>query len=486
MFGEKTIYDEINPENKNTVDILLIGIKSINEGKLNHFKFQIWEKFHFACATYENEWDFEQYLRIALPFREITSYLFNQDEETIYFSHEYMGIASCLAILLQPFPLEKTYFHAHEISTARAIIESIPCHDVAFYNFIEKDLQQQISLEDRYGNQNHLSRNALLKLTTNFNGILAVGDWVKKEYYYLIPDAPHDLVHITYNGLQTPSYSFKDKQKARKKIQNYCEKLFNYTPDIIMTHVTRLVVSKGIWRDINLMEELDDKFTKNKLKGVLIILSSLIGSGRTDEEILQMEKEYGWPILHQEGYPDLIDAEKDLYYMVHYFNAKYSSIKAVFINQFGFTTQRVGNRLSQGTTFADLRLASDAELGMSIYEPFGIAQIETIPFGGIAILSRACGSAFLLEKTFSNEEIKPYIILDFANLDPDHEHLNSIEHRTALEKKYLQKNAFKIFKTLPKNDSERKKIFAVCKKNLPKLSWNEVIMDMPFMKKSLS
>ena len=504
VYGEKTLYDEIYPDKSNTIEILLLGISSMNPEYLNLFKFKIWEKFKFSCENFEKDWDFEQYLRIAVPFNEICDGLFEKRGKSIYFSHEYMGIASCLAVLMRESSDDNktckghyVYFHAHELTTARTITEKYPAHDVCFYRYLEKDLKENISMETRFGSQKHNPRNELVKLTKHFDGVFAVGDWVKKEYLYLNPDADEKKIHICYNGTPAPNHSFETKTKARKKIKEYCENLFNFTPDVIMSHVTRLVISKGIWRDISLLEELDKKFTKDKIKGFFVLLSSLIGNGRTDTEAKEMEENYGWPVLHKEGYPDLLGYEEDIYWASQYFNAKSHSIKMVFINQFGFTPARVGKRLPKGTTFADLRLASDAEFGMSIYEPFGIAQIETIPFGGIAIMTKACGSAFLLEKTYVKEKQKPYFIFDFASIsekslddkvsleeNKDVSWLNmSSQEREEIEKSIIKKNIDKVYKILPKTDDQRKEVFLICKKHIDKLSWNEVIKSMPFFEK---
>ena len=493
VYGEKKLFDEIYPEQCNKVEILLVGIKNINNELLNIFKFKMWESFQFACQDYEKDWDFEQYLRIAVPFKELCDRFFEQHSQKVFYSHEYMGVCSCLAFLFECTESERTsgfptrqdiqiYFHAHEISTARAVTEKSSGHDVTFYRFIDNDLAIGKSMEERFGSQKNNSRNELVKLTKYFDGVFAVGDWVKKEYNYLIPDADKKKIHICYNGTPAPDHSFSAKLKARQLIQEYCENLYNFTPDVIMTHVTRLVVSKGLWRDISLLEELDKKFTKDKIKGFFVLLSSLVGNGRTDEEVSQMEANYGWPVLHKPGYPDLLGYENDIFAAYQYFNAKSKSIKAVFINQFGFTPKRIGNRLPKGTSFADLRLASDAEFGMSIYEPFGIAQIETIPFGGIAVLTRACGSAFLLEKTFKPEKIKPFFIFDFAKTNEVETNKRwltlSSQEREMIEKDIIRQNVDKVYKILPKTDEQRKEVFDICKKHILKLSWNEVIRDM--------
>jgi len=484
VYGEKTLYDEIDPKKSNVIEVLLLGIKNLKAQYENEFKYIVWEKYQFSSQPFEGDWDFEQYLRIAIPLRDLSTALLKPEKQTIYFSHEYMGIACCLAINLLKRPNEKLYFHAHEISTARAITESIQGHDVAFYHLIDKDLQSGTSLEQRYGSQKHNPRNEQLKMTSIFDGILAVGDWVKKEYLYLLPKANPAKVHICYNGIPIPDHTTQDKLNSRKKIKEYCENLYNFTPDVIMTHVTRLVVSKGLWRDISLMEELDKRLAADKLKGFCIILSTLIGNGRTSAEVMKMEADYGWPVLHREGYPDLIDYENDIYWSCQYFNAKSKAIKVVFLNQFSFNPQRIGHRLPQGTTFTDLRLSSDAEFGMSVYEPFGIAQIETIPFGGVAILTRACGSAFLLEQAFKDEKVKPFYVLDFAqdlpraSKDVDWQHISSNE-RVLIEKEIIRENAEQIYAILPKSDKQREKVFEICNKHKHKLSWDEVVKGMP-------
>jgi glycogen synthase len=48
--------------------------------------------------------------------------------------------------------------------------------------------------------------------------------------------------------------------------------------------------------------------------------------------------------------------------------------------------------------FMDIRKGSDAEFGQSIYEPFGIAQVEPISFGGVCVFTNVCGCAGFVEK----------------------------------------------------------------------------------------
>lgn len=476
VYGQKEIFDEIHPNNRVTVDIILLGIKNIRKDLLDIFKFMLWEKFHFNCQLYEQDWDFEQYLRIALPIRNIMNIFFNTSDQLDYYSHEYMGVCTCLNILNKKTAQEKVLFYAHEVSTARVITEGISGHDISFYNIIDNDLAHKICLEERFGSQKHNSRNELIKCASLFDKILAVGDWVKLEYEYVNPQVNPEIIQVCYNGIPVRRIDFEHKLASREKIKQYCERLLNFTPDIIMTHVSRLVISKSFWRDISMLEELDKYFTENHIKGFYIILASLIGPGRSGSEIQSMESEYGWPVLHKENWPDLVGYENDVYWSLNYFNAKSQSIKGVFINQYGFEKERLGNRFPDNCDFSDLRIASDLEFGMSIYEPFGIAQIETVPYGGIAVMSRACGSSFLLEKGWQDKKTIPFHIIDFANTgkaEYDWKNLTA-EQRSALEKQIIKKEAKNVFKKLAKDDEERKKLFTICNANTSYLEWEAI------------
>ena len=100
-----------------------------------------------------------------------------------------------------------------------------------------------------------------------------------------------------------------------------------------------------------------------------------------------MEQHYHWPVAHREGLPDLSNGEAAYYTGVQEFNAHLRNIKVVFINQFGWEQKLCGNRMPADMEFMDIRKGSDVEFGQSIYEPFGIAQVEPISFGGICVFS---------------------------------------------------------------------------------------------------
>src|SRR5207237_5086610 len=98
------------------------------------------------------------------------------------------------------------------------------------------------------------------------------------------------------------------------------------------------------------------------------------------------------------------------------FNAQSRNLKVVFINQFGFEQKLCGLRMPPDMEFMDIRKGSDAEFGQSIYEPFGIAQVEPISFGGICVFTNVCGCAGFVDKITNGQPTPNVIVADYTEL----------------------------------------------------------------------
>jgi len=486
VYGKRNLVNEFSINKKNTIDIILVGINKMNVDKVNLFKHKLWEKFTIESNRY-SELDYEQYLRIGIPYLDIIRKLYPGDATFYHFSHEYMGIPSVLSVLISDCNRKrnKTIYYTHAISPCRYVTESLPGHDITFYNTMHKNISEGKSFEEEYGMQYSSYRTELVKRSSNFDRIFTVSDLVKDEYQYLIPGVDENKLKIVYNGIPLKYISREEKLKSRNRLQTYISNLYNFIPDIIFTHVTRLVPSKGIWRDISLLYILDELFHKTGIKGAYILLSTLVGTGREASQISSMAQEYGWPIIHREGWPDLVGAESDTYSYLSHFNSRSKNIKGVFINQFGFDRRNCGEKVPEEADFLDLRIGSDVEFGFSIYEPFGKAQLEVLPFGGIPAVSPSCGCSYLLKKRFQDLVHKPFAVIDFIGgiknylKDADLSSI-SIEYRFELEKKLFVKAGKEIFMSLPKNDSERLHALDSIQEKFQCLGWEKVASSMNF------
>ena len=95
---------------------------------------------------------------------------------------------------------------------------------------------------------------------------------------------------------------------SRNKLRQYCKNLLRYEPDYVFSHVTRLVPSKALWRDLRVLEHLELDLRKRNETAVLFTLSTEVPA-RRPEDVLRMEQNYHWPVVHREGHPDLSGGE---------------------------------------------------------------------------------------------------------------------------------------------------------------------------------
>ena len=93
--------------------------------------------------------------------------------------------------------------------------------------------------------------------------------------------------------------SAAEREEARRKLQLAGGELLGWLPDLVFTHVTRLVKSKGLWRDLLVLEHLDQQLWQQHTQALLVVLSTEAGQ-RSPEEVRRMAA-YGWPLAHREG-----------------------------------------------------------------------------------------------------------------------------------------------------------------------------------------
>jgi hypothetical protein len=260
-----------------------------------------------------------------------------------------------------------------------------------------------------------------------------------------------------------------------------------------MSHVTRLVPSKGMWRDIRVMEQLEKLLSKDQKSAVLFVLSTET-MGRRQADVLNMETNYKWAVAHREGYPDLTGGEAAYYAGVQEFNARSRFCKIVYINQFGFDRKTCGNRMPAEMEFLDIRQGSDAEFGQSIYEPFGIAQVEPISFGGICVFTNVCGCAGFVRHVTGGKPTPNVIEADYTDIDElpkmtEIEDLLKIKkpERDFVESSVAKNVAQDLYARLPSTEAQFSKLIDDGYELARNMSWEVVARDyvLPGIRRAL-
>ena len=498
VYGQRKFVDK----NKNVTtltDVILVNVSNSNEVQTSQFKGRLYEGFDIESSRYESEWEYEEYVRLAEPAYDALQALIGGKTNTPVFviSHEFMGMPFAFKTLIERKSNEdaanmRTVFYAHEVATIRPIVEGHPGHDIRFYNVLEQAKAQGQSIREVFDDPFWYFKHALIDKAHLCDAIFAVGDLVVDELRFLAKPFEEFPINLVYNGIPAFEVSLQEKLTSKALLQKYAKTLLDYRPDYVFTHVTRLVKSKGLWRDLQVLMHLDDLLASNDKTAVLFILSTEIATGRPHESIHEMEETYGWPVYHKIGYPDLVGAEIELNNGVSAFNLQSKAIKVVFVNQFGWSQAACGKRMPIEMEFMDIRKGSDAEFGQSIYEPFGIAQVEPLSFGAICVVSNVCGCCGFIQRATDNRDVPNIVIADYTQLNIPPKSLEDVIHiglaeRNAIEMENSRDIAAKLLGRLPRKPRDVEDMLREGYDIASRMSWEVVVKDyfLPGLKRAL-
>ncbi|MFB3890704.1 MAG: hypothetical protein ACE15C_01640 [Phycisphaerae bacterium] len=492
IYGTRKVHD---PCCGKTVDaeVLLIDVFHANKNRLNLFKGELYRKFNVPSADFEKIWEYEQYVRLAEPgFEALKAIGCNGgSQQVVILAHEYMGMPVALKVVLAGSANTRTVFYAHEVASVRPIVEKTPGHDTMFYNVMVQAAAEDKTMEEIFPSVFNNYKHALVKAARYCDHVFAVGDYIEEELRFLDPHFRTMDIDLVYNGVPAFPLAMADKKASRARMRAYSRNLFGREPTWIFTHVCRPVLSKGLWRDLRLLHELEPYLAQRGETAVYFLLGTLAGQ-RRPQDIRHMERVYGWPVSHEKGYPDLCGGEEELGSIINYFNRDHRCTRGVLVNQWDWNQRFCGERMPADMTFADIRCGTDVELGMSIYEPFGISQFEALCFGAICVASNICGCMGFARKAAGLARFEPpddpdaplpcpNIIeanfLNAGNLSVEKLLALSIEDRDKIESAEGARMARALIRALPRSDKEMEALIASGYELAQKMSWEHVVQD---------
>ena len=482
VYGTRKVVDACSGKEVEA-EILLVDVFHSNKDRLNLFKAELYKKFAAPSAPFEKTWEYEQYVRLAEPGFEAMKVLGcdGVDEQVVLLSHEYMGMPTALRAVLDGNNNIRTVFYAHEVASVRPIVEDMPGHDTMFYNALEAAEAESKTVEDVFPSVFENFKHALVKAARYCDHVFAVGDYVIRELRFLDPHFRTMDIELVYNGLPAFSLTLEEKLASRERMCRYSEKLLGWRPNWVFSHVARPVRSKGIWRDLRVLHEMEPALRRRDQRAVYYMLGTLAGQ-RRPKDIRQMERVYGWPIGHERGYPDLCGGEEALGEMFDIFNRHHEAVRAVLVNQWDWHAGVCGSRMPEDMTFADIRCGVDVELGLSVYEPFGISQFEPLAFGALCVVSNVCGCMGFARRTLADDWPTDAIIeADFLNIGKSLELDKLLElptsERDKVETEEARRVARVILERLADDDETLQRRINEGYQLARKMSWEHVVNE---------
>ncbi len=482
VYGRRTF---TSPDSGATAEpeVLLIDVSRMNLNRVNEFKWQLWEGFGIDSTRYESSWEYDMYLRLAPTTLAALKALgaIDGDNDCAVVAHEFFGMPAALAAMRDPSPKFRSIFYAHEVATMRRIVEGLPGHDVAFYNALSSSIARGRYLTDVFGPQDGYYRHALVQAARHCNTIFAVGEAAAKELRFMGPEFADVDIRTTYNGIPSEGIDFTQRRASRECLQDYAQTLLGDRPDYVFTHVGRMATSKGFWRDLRVLAQLEPMFREEGLSAVLFVLSTEL-PGRRPSDIRHMERAWHWPVVHREKEPDLSWGEAAFYQGVQEFNARCRQIKVILVNQFGWERHLCGERMPEEMQLMDIHRGSDLEFGQSTYEPFGIAHLEPLTYGAICVPSNVCGCVGYVQAVIGAESTPNVIVADYCDLGDEQREPKGWLKLTQRQRERHEAHvaasvAGRIFKTLPRDEQAMRSLMESGYELARRMSWDVVAED---------
>lgn len=463
-------------------EVLLVDPHLVNGQSVREFKFYVWEKFGVDSSRYENDGEYNWFMAAAAPGMAALDALVNGESgKAMMIAHEWLGLPLAFAAMSSRPDAYLTTFYAHEVATIRPLIEGDRGHDTRFYNAMRAAQERNLYVSDVFGDQTGNFRHALLAAAVGFDEFFAVSDLIEEELKFLSPAFAERPISLVYNGVPDTDVTLDARWISKERLRHYAHTLLGFEPSWVFTHVTRMVPSKGLWRDIRVLEQLDDLLVERGETALLFTLSSQVPQGRSPEDVRNWELEYGWPVYHRSDNGDLVGMEVEYWQTIEQFNHTARAARIVLVNQFGWSRDSCGVRMPADMEYADIRRGSDLEFGQSIYEPFGIAQLEPLCAGALCCLSTACGCVGFIRRA-GGIDLPNIVVADYITLPVDlgardvFQMLNIGQvERDIVENIEARRVAQMIIERLPRNEAEAIELLENGQALCQKMSWDVVV-----------
>ena len=165
--------------------------------------------------------------------------------------------------------------------------------------------------------------------------------------------------------------------------------------------------------------------------------------------------------------------------MIDNFNRNHQAVRAVLVNQWDWNRRLCGQRMPEEMVFADIRRGTDAEFGLSIYEPYGISQFEPLSCGALCVVSNVCGCAGFARRAAGGRDVDNILVADYLKvaegLTLQQLQALPVQERDQIESQENRRLAEVILHRLPRDEQTVARRIAAGRELASRMSWEHVV-----------
>lgn len=380
---------------------------------------------------------------------------------TVILAQEHLSLPLAYKALLDGRAWCRTVYYAGEVRTPRVLVEygegGQGASDARFYNIQRLGLEQGKTLDEVYPVGTWPSFQ-ILRNGHLCDRVGAVSASVADELRFL--DARYALQPVTVvpHGHRPIETGWDAKEAARAKVLAHARAQWGRDFRLLLTHIARDEVCKGLWRDVDVCEHLATLLPPERKPALLVLVTE-------------------W----SEAAPS--DNLRALKARVDAFNAKDAGLHIALVNQ---PTWPAGLDFTRD----DLHRATDVSLGQSLYESHGLAQLEALGCGAVCVISGVSGARRALkavcERQGLSEAAHPNLVVSDPVADARAEGLaHSVETWKALSASELRgaelrtaaRVAEEVVRRLPRDAHEGRLLLATGWALSERLRWEPLIRE---------
>jgi hypothetical protein len=361
----------------------------------------------------------------------------------------------------------RTVFYAGEVRTPRVIVEygakpGQVASDNRYYQVQRLALAQGRTMDEVFPVGSWTSFQ-VLRGGHECDGVGAVSESVAEELRFLDRGFRERPVTVIPHGHRAVETSWEARNDSRAKVLRHVKERWGVDCQLLLTRISRDEVCKGLSRDVTVCEYLAELLPKERLPAVLLLVTQW------------------WE-------NDLSPNIRALRARVEAFNARRTGIHIALINQ---PTWPAGLDFTRD----DLLRATDVSLGQSMYESFGLAQLEALSGGAICVISGVSGARptvrALCERLGTSEAAYPNLVVadyaaEEARVPPrtleDWKALSG-EELHALERRTAESVARRVVERLPRDERAARELLETGRRLAGQMQWEPLIREqlIPFI-----